>query len=154
MELLINLYALKERHLTLPAGGRIARVLPFEAAYVTAFIQENFPASDWAEEIADALHAPKTRVFIAIEGKKIIGFAAYDATCKDFFGPLGVAEEKRGHSYGEALTYATLLAMKEEGYAYAMVGWAGPIEWYQEKFGAIKVGNSLEESVYSRSFRQ
>jgi hypothetical protein len=34
--------------------------------------------------------------FIAVYEKSIAGFACYDATCKDFFGPTGVKKEFKG----------------------------------------------------------
>jgi len=154
MELIVNLYSEKAIEVVPLKEGRIERVLPFEAGHVRSFIKKVFPRTEWADEISGPLNGPKTTVFVAIEGKKIVGFAAYDATAKDFFGPLGVDPKYRKKGYGEALCKACFRAMKEEGYAYAMIGYAGPVAWYSKHFGAVEVGNTLEESVYSRSFRK
>ena len=54
--------------------------------------------------------------------KEIVGFACYDATCMNFFGPTGVKESERGKGVGKALLLAALHAMKEQGYAYAIIG--------------------------------
>ena len=52
----------------------------------------------------------------------MLGFACYDTTHKNFFGPTGVDAAKRGQGIGTALLLATLHAMREAGYMYAIIG--------------------------------
>jgi hypothetical protein len=39
--------------------------------------------------------APAVACFIAVREGRLCGFAAYEATCRNFFGPLGVAAGDR-----------------------------------------------------------
>lgn len=80
-------------------------------------------------------------------GGEMLGFACYDATAKGFFGPTGVSKDARKQGIGKALLYACLNAMREEGYGYAIIGWAGPVAYYQKTCNATIIENSLP-SVY------
>lgn len=72
----------------------------------------------------------------------MIGFACYEATCRNFFGPTGVGQEARGKGVGTALLLACMHAMKADGYAYAIIGSAGPVDFYAQTLGAVKIENS------------
>ena len=62
----------------------------------------------------------------------LIGFACYEATCRNFFGPeLVHPEQRRGRGIGKALLLAALHAMRAEGYAYGIIGWASSIDFYR-----------------------
>lgn len=74
--------------------------------------------------------------------EKLIGFACYDASSKGMFGAMGVQEEYRERGIGSALLLVSLHAMKAERYAYAIIGWAGPVEFYQKTVGATIIENS------------
>ena len=74
--------------------------------------------------------------------KKILGFAGYDCTYKDFFGPTGVDETQRGKGIGGALFLRCMEAMRDEGYGYAIIGSAGPVDFYNKMSGAIVIENS------------
>jgi GNAT superfamily N-acetyltransferase len=77
----------------------------------------------------------------------LIGIACYDATRRGMFGPEGVHEAYRGRGIGKALLLACLHAMKDERYAYAVIGWAGPVEFYAKTVGATVIEGS-EPGVY------
>jgi predicted N-acetyltransferase YhbS len=79
---------------------------------------------------------------IAIEQGEMLGFACYDATCRGFFGPLGVADAARRRGIGRALLVSTLHAMSAAGYAYAIVGGAGDVDFYAQTVGAIEIPGS------------
>ena len=81
-------------------------------------------------------------LFIATEGAKIIGFAAYNATAPDFFGPTSVDERCRGKGVGKALLIRALRAMREEGYVYAIIGGVGPVGFYASAVGATLIEGS------------
>ena len=89
------------------------------------------------------IFSPKS-IFIATknETKEMLGFACYDATAKGFFGPTGVLEAARGTGIGSALLMASLHAMRDEGYGYAIIGGVGPAEFYEKICGAVKIDGS------------
>ena len=72
----------------------------------------------------------------------IIGFAYYDSTSRDLFGPTGVAEDKRSRGIGTVLFLSCLHAMAAKGYAYAIVGSAGPTEFHAKTVGATVIEGS------------
>ncbi len=57
---------------------------------------------------------------------------------KGFFGPTGVDESARGKGIGHALLLKTLLDMRDQGYGYAIIGGAGPVDFYQRSVGATR----------------
>mgnify|MGYP002513549219 CR=1 FL=1 len=95
--------------------------------------------------------AEVSKCFIATENGKMLGFACYDSSAKGFFGPIGVAEERRGKNIGQALLVRTLNAMKEYGYGYAIIGGVSEAEqFYRKTVGAEFIqGGNPENSVYS-----
>jgi GNAT superfamily N-acetyltransferase len=80
--------------------------------------------------------------FIGIEKDALIGFACYDCTRKNFFGPTGVTETSRGKGVGLALLLSCLHAMRDNGYAYAIIGGVGPAEYYAKAVGATLIEGS------------
>ncbi|MBN2004291.1 MAG: GNAT family N-acetyltransferase [Anaerolineae bacterium] len=101
----------------------------------------------WASETARALANRPVSCFIATRDETVLGFACYDATALGMFGPIGVAETCRGQGTGRALYLACLLDMRLKGYAYAVVGGAGPVEFYRKASGAIVIPES-EPGIY------
>ena len=80
------------------------------------FILKHFHIG-WANEIDAAFTKFPVSCFVAYDtvAKKIVGFAGYDCTYKDFFGPTGVDPEYRGREIGRALLMRCLEAMRDEG---------------------------------------
>jgi GNAT superfamily N-acetyltransferase len=129
------------------AGINIRRAQPFEMTSVREFVESNFSIS-WADEISIGFaHQPIT-VYIATRESRVIGFAAYECTRRSFFGPTGVAEDDRGRGVGKALLVAALWGLREMGYVYAIIGHAGPMEFYREAVGAIPITGS-EPGIYT-----
>ncbi|MEB0161092.1 hypothetical protein, partial [Pseudomonas sp. AH2 (2023)] len=53
-----------------------------------------------------------------------------------------------------ALFYHTLAAMKAHGYAYAVIGSAGPVDFYANAVGAIAITSSADgNDVYQGMLR-
>ncbi len=96
----------------------------------------------WASETDMALNNRPITCFIALKGKKLIGFACYDATALGYFGPTGVIRSQRGRGTGKALLLACLLDMKLKGYGYAVIGWVGPADFYRKAAGAVEIPGS------------
>jgi len=107
------------------------------------FIMEHF-GEGWADETEAAFSRIPVSCFIAYDDnkKKIIGFAGYDCTAPDFFGPTGVDEAERGRGVGKALLLKCLEALRDEGYGYAIIGSAGPVEFYRKVCGATVIEGS------------
>ncbi len=153
--MLVPLYKLPPR-----AGGEgqmpnqtivVRRAHAFELTRARAFISAHFSQS-WADEMTAALaHQPVTG-FLAIDDGRIVGFAAYDATRRAFFGPTGVAPSHRGRGIGTALLIASLWGLYDLGYAYGIIGAAGPVAFYQKAVGAIVIPGSVP-GIYTDMLR-
>jgi hypothetical protein len=123
-------------------GIVIRRALPFEAGHVGGFVEKHFGAA-WAEEIAVGYANKPTSVFIALRDGVVVGFGAYECTCRGFFGPTGVTESERGAGIGKALLISCLWGLREMGYAYAVIGGAGPVDFYAKTVGATVIPDSV-----------
>ena len=144
-DMLVNLLKLVPLEPTLSelrqAGIVIRRALAYEITPVRAFILKNFEAG-WADEISVGYANKPVSVFIAIRDRQVIGFAAYECTRRNFFGPMGVAESERGHGLGRALLLACLWGLREMGYAYGIIGGVGPAKFYERAVGATLIPDS------------
>jgi GNAT superfamily N-acetyltransferase len=105
------------------------------------FSLDNFSAAG-ADEVEAAFSYQPITCFIATYEKRIVGFAAYECTRRNYFGPTGVHPDFRGKGIGKALLLASLRAMLELGYAYAIIGGVGPTEFYSSCAGAILIPDS------------
>ncbi len=149
-DLLVRLYNLPPLE---PALARVAeqglvarRAEPWERRKVLQFVAEQF-SENWADEVRTAYARHPIPVYVADDGGEIVGFAAFHTTRLNFFGPEGVREDYRGRGLGAALLLCCLWAMQHEGYGYAVIGWAGPVEFYRKCCGATVIEDS-EPGVY------
>ena len=144
-DMLVKLYTLPpwdDLRSTLEASGiSIRRAIAPEKHHIVNWVKLNFGAG-WASETEVAFTNHPVTCYVATNEKSILGFACYDATCKDFFGPTGVAEAERGRGIGKALLMACLDAMYGAGYGYAIIGAAGPTEFYTKCVGATSIEGS------------
>lgn len=122
-------------------GIVVRRARPFEITPVREFVAGNF-ALVWADEISVGLANKPTSVYIAHREDQILGFGAYECTCRGFFGPTGVLESARGQGIGKVLLMACLHGLREMGYAYGIIGGAGPAEFYAKAVGAVEIADS------------
>jgi len=123
------------------AGVDVRRALAPEKHLVVDWVRSTF-GGHWASECETCFANHPVSCFVATEGGKCVGFACYEATCRDFFGPTGVAEAARKRGLGKALLLACLHAMQAEGYAYAIIGGAGPTDFYQKAAEATVIEGS------------
>lgn len=86
--------------------------------------------------------------FIAAVSGKIVGYACYNATAPDFFGPTRVLDEYQGKGIGKALLLRALHALRDEGYQYAIIGGVGPVSFYEKCAGAVVIESSKKRNVY------
>lgn len=143
-DMLVRLYALPDLQGALDScvrqGVTVRRVLSPEKDIVCAWVREHFPR--WVAETEAACLRLPVACFIAVQETRILGFACYDATHRNFFGPEGVVEPERGRGLGRALLLAALHAQKAQGYAYSIIGGAGPAEFYARTVGAVAIAGS------------
>ncbi|MFU0800406.1 MAG: GNAT family N-acetyltransferase [Xylanivirga thermophila] len=155
-DMLVKLYDLPDNSENIKKleeqGIYIKRALAPDKFKVVEYVRETF-GDGWASECDVAFSNSPISCFIAVQDKKVIGFACYDATCKDFFGPTGIDENVRGKGIGKALLLACLHAMYEQGYAYAIIGGTGgAIPFYQKVAGATVIEDSVP-GIYGRMIR-
>lgn len=129
------------------AGIVIRRAQPFEITQVRSFVEKGFRVS-WADEISVGFANKPVSVFIAVVDKEIVGFAAYECTRRNFFGPTAVVEKMQSRGVGKALLVASLWGLREMGYVYAIIGRAGPIEFYETTVGATIIPGS-DPGIYT-----
>ena len=141
-DMLVNLLKLPSLDRLNDESINIRRGQPFEITPVREFIKENFSVA-WADEISVGFAHQPVSVVIATRAGRIIGFAGYECTRKAFFGPTGVAESERGRGIGTALLVASLWGLRELGYVYAVVGGAGPTDFYERTVGAVVIPDSV-----------
>jgi GNAT superfamily N-acetyltransferase len=125
----------------LAEGVELRRPNSWEKRTLLDWVGATFSAS-WALEVEAAFAARPPTCFVAIRERTLVGFAVYDCTRLDFFGPTGVAPDARGRGIGVALLLTTLHAMRDAGYAYAIIGGVGPAEFYARAAGAIPIPGS------------
>jgi len=144
-DMLVKLYELPELHPLLDKLERqgivVRRAYPYELTPVRQFVARHF-SQGWADELTGGFARQPVSVFLAQEGDRCVGFAGYECTTRDYFGPEGVLEEYRGRGLGKALLLCCLHALREMGYAYAIIGAAGPVEFYTQACGAIPIEGS------------
>jgi GNAT superfamily N-acetyltransferase len=156
-DLLIKLYELPDVSKSIAdlskAGIVIRRAIVPEKHIVTRWVSNTFTPM-WVNECEAAFANKPVSCFIATHKDNVIGFTCYEATCKDFLGPLGVSPEFRGKGLGSTLTNIALLHMFHEGYAYAIVGRVigKTAEFYVKSFGAVEIAGS-ELSIYNGMLR-
>ena len=144
-DLLVKLYALEapttSRAAMDAAGVTIRPAIGPEKRAVARWVAERF-GDGWASEVEVAFAHQPVGCLVAVKDGALLGFACYDATARGFFGPTAVDQEQRGKGIGEALLRETLETMRHQGHAYAIIGAAGPIAFYEKIVGAIQIPGS------------
>lgn len=152
MDMLVRLYELHDDPALMEKlaaeGIEIKRAMTPNLTKITSWVKETF-WEGWADECAAGILVGGC--WIAVKDGKLVGFACFDATLKDYFGPTGVAEEMRGKGIGRALLIRCLMSMKEKGYAYAIIGGVGPMDFYKKAVGATPIEGS-DPGAYRNMF--
>ncbi len=131
-------------------GIYVVKALSPDKHKIIKFIKETF-TEGWASECEAAFANNPHTIYIAVKDQQVIGFAAYDATAKGYFGPTGVNADFRKKGIGRLLMLKCFHSMRELGYGYAIIGWAArsAIPFY-EKFAGAKIIEDSHPGVYSR----
>lgn len=144
MDMIVKLYELPPSTASIAKleeeGITIRRALSPEKHIVLEFVRSQF-GEQFASETEVAFAKQPTACFIATAHGFIVGWCAYDSTCKAFLGPAGVHEGFRRRGVGQALLHEGLRGLLEAGYAYAILGSANP-EMYSRWFNAIPIPDS------------
>ena len=159
-DMLVKLYAMPEVTPLLTAlnqkGLEIRRPHPSEKYVLAEWVRQHFQES-WAVGCEVALENKPVSCYIAVEKSRahvpsdnpydlpeevLVGFACYDVVSKGMFGAMGVKADYQRQGIGTALLLACLHAMKEEGYAYAVVGWVASVDFYARATGATVIPDS------------
>jgi predicted N-acetyltransferase YhbS len=125
----------------------VRRAQPYELTPIRSFVESNF-STNWADEILVGFANTPVSVFIATLDNEPVGFAAYECTRRDFFGPMGVVESRQRQGIGKGLLLACLQGLKELGYVYGIIGGVGPMEFYEQTVGAVIIPGS-EPGIYT-----
>ena len=123
------------------AGIDIRRALAPEKHIVVDWVQTTF-SDHWGSEVDVAVNNRPPSCFLAVDSGSLVGFACYDSTFRGAFGPTGVLESLRGRGIGRVLLLACLHDMLAQGYGYAIIGSAGPVDFYERAVGAIVIPDS------------
>lgn len=145
-DLLVPLYKLPNASAQLDAlraeqGVIVRRAYPFELSRTRRFIARHFSES-WADEAEAAFARLPITCWVAVKEKRIVGFACVESTARGFFGPTGVDPAERKKGIGAALLLASLHGLRATGYAYAIIGSAGPVDFYVRAVNAIPIPDS------------
>jgi len=124
----------------------IRRPMAYEKHVLINWIEKHYGIA-WASECEMAFTQHPISCFIAQHKQEIVGFSCYESTAKNFFGPMAVQENMQGIGVGKVLLITALSSMRESGYAYAVIGGVGPVEYYERVVGAEIISGS-EEGVY------
>ncbi len=167
-DMLVKLYALPDIAPVLAAlaqaGIEIRPAHPSEKYIISDWVKRHFKP-DWGIACENALVASPVTCYLAVEKskdfaptsnpydlppEKLVGFACYDVAAKNIFGPTGVSEDYRGRGIGTGLLLACLDAMHRAGYAYAIIGQVGPIDFYVKMVGATLIEGSEPGMMWGR----
>ena len=144
-DLLVKLYELPDERQRLAglseSGIIIRRAMAYEKFQVVDWVRAHF-GTGWAGECDMAFVNAPISCFIATATGSIAGFACHDSTMKNFFGPLGVADNFRHRGIGTALLLRCLHGMAAAGYAYGVIGDAGVADFYARTVTAVEIPGS------------
>ncbi|MEN8209499.1 MAG: GNAT family N-acetyltransferase [Candidatus Fermentibacteria bacterium] len=110
----------------------VGKPLPHQSPSVLSFIQDNF-SSGWKAEAGTAFGSVPPTIIVAVDkaSGSLAGFCCWDCTAKGYLGPVGIHGGFRGKGVGKAVVLTALHSMREAGYGYAVIGDAGPVEFFQ-----------------------
>lgn len=121
-----------------------------DAAWLKSFVENEF-GNRWISSVENGFSQENIPVFITIEDNQITGFACFDVVRnkKGLFGPMGTSLSNRVQGIGYTLLHYCLREMKEKGYEYAIIGQAGPLEFYEKACNAFIIPMNEELNTSS-----
>ncbi|PTR08965.1 acetyltransferase (GNAT) family protein [Nitrosospira sp. Nsp5] len=144
-DLFVKLYDLPRMESNLKSsrheGVHLRHAMAYEKHQVVNWVREHF-SMGWASECDVAFSNRPISCHIATEDGAILGFACYDSISRGMFGPIGVIESARRQGIGRGLLLSSLYSMVAAGYAYAVIGGASSLEFYQRVVNVIEIPDS------------
>ena len=131
-------------------GTVVRRALVPERPVVNRFVATHF--SPWQAEVDVCFARQPVSCFVAARGDELLGFACVEAVARGFFGPTGVPPAQRGSGIGRALLLVALEALRDSGYAYAIIGGVGPAQFYARHANAMPIAGS-DPGIYRGMLR-
>ena len=111
-DLLVKLWSLPDKMPVLQAlqarGVSIKRVIAPDRGRVLRFVLENF-GEGWMHECEAALSTVPSTCYIAVREREILGFSCFEATGKDYFGPIGVKKKPGSPAWGRGFCSAACI---------------------------------------------
>ena len=154
-DLLVKLYDLPDLDSQMAPlttqGVSVHRAMTSEKRQVVGWVKQLF-GDGWAAECEVAFARRPVACIVAISGTRLVGFACHDSTCRNFFGPIGIDPIFRQKGIGRAVLLATLKSMADAGYAYAIIGGAGPMTFFEKTVGAFPIPGSTP-GIYRQSVK-
>lgn len=148
MDMLVKLYALTDAdELSKPLAQRdmrVRRAMAFEKDAVVSWVERQFgeTAPGWKSECEMAFARTPIACSVALVQGDVAGFVCHDVIAPNFLGPIGVAAKYRSNGFGKLLLLEALVSMRNQGYAYAIVGHVGPERFFERAVGAIPIPDS------------
>ncbi|WP_421378925.1 GNAT family N-acetyltransferase [Bacillus salacetis] len=138
-DLLVSMNTYSNKEIPNP-GVTIKRAAAGDEQRLVDFAAEHF-GEGWTKTLKNGFHQEEIPIFLAWKSEKLIGFSSYDIYLnqKGIYGPMGVIKEERKNRLGSILLHEALSDMKRKGYAYIVLGEAGPIEYYEKECGAMLI---------------
>jgi hypothetical protein len=126
---------------SLPKDISVERADAFEKHEVMHFTSKHF-SNKWVSEVDISFSRQPISCFIAKKRNDIIGFCVYEVSAKGVIGPIGVKKAFRSFGVGRSLLLHGLFAMRALGYAYGIIGWVGPKDFFSKTVGAVAIPQS------------
>lgn len=133
-------------------GIHVFRPIAPDLERVCKWVNAHSGESGKSECMVSFSHSPIT-AFIAEKDGNVIGYACYSSTAPDFFGPTRVDESFQKKGIGKLLLLKCLHALREAGYAYAIIGSVGPVGFYENTVGALVIPGS-DPGIYRYSLKR
>ena len=149
-DMIVSLYNLP--NVKINTNVKVSKAFVSDLDQILEFVDKEVPDHQgWKKEIQYSTMQSPIKLVVATKNGELLGFACYDSSAKGFFGPIGVKNSERGKGIGAALLLKTLEYMKNDGYAYAIIGWVSEaIGFYEKTVGAKLIENATpNNSVYS-----
>jgi GNAT superfamily N-acetyltransferase len=146
--MLVKLYSLPDGDLSLRQSSQqhvsVRRAMAYEREAVVNWVAHEFgrQARGWASECEIAFSRMPIACWVALIDGKVIGFCCHDVTAKNLLGPIGVSADCRRGGVGRLLLLSALCAMRNQGYAYAIIGHVGPADFFRRCAGATPIAGS------------
>ncbi|MCD5323387.1 MULTISPECIES: GNAT family N-acetyltransferase [Pontibacillus] len=124
-------------HKTFTPYNKIRRANLSDLPALEDYVLQEF-GERWLEHINHSYNMDVIPILLAEQNGSIIGFACYDLVHnqKGLFGPMGTSKDKRFQFVGRELLDTCLIEMAKLRYQYAIIGEAGPVEFYEKACNA------------------